>query len=353
MEDSQEHTQNKERDKWDKFRIGTDIAHKFFILIIGSFAAGIFFWYQQQQAEVRYFADLMAQRESAETQLRAQMFKTLFDAYFANKLQPRDMPKNESSSKYGSPVLASAASDSISAAKFEKLEQEAMFTDLLSRNFENIDVRPLFENLDKELSGLMEPSQQGPAEVNAAMRKEAFTLRERLRRIALGASSRQTTALVGGAHAKVTNHHLKYCKGQNVATLDSPFSFEGVRLIVDKMNNGVVYLQVVPDREQETRPQPMYLNVTFYDMPVMENLVLPAGERVAFTLSDYISYDSCKDFKEQLDERPRLDCEDLRRAGEQECDTAVIRVIVFPKGYIGVRDRPYIGDLLTGKFRPK
>ncbi|MCU0591983.1 MAG: hypothetical protein MUC57_10980 [Desulfobacterales bacterium] len=312
MEESSGQTVNRRKDRWEKFQIGTDIFHKIFILIIGSCLGAIFYWYQQQQIEVRYFADLMAQRESADTQLRAQMFKTLFDAYFSNKLQTGSMPKPESA------VGSSAAREKDETyhsdidAQLEKLRLEMMFTDLLSRNFESIDVRPLFENLDAELSRLLSPFQKDAYEISEGMRK-AFILREQLRRIALGASSRQITALVGGAGATVTDHNLRYC--------------------VDK------------------KAQPIHLNVSFYDMPALENFVLPGGDRVAFTLSDYKSFSSCKYFKEQLSESQKADCEDLMRG--EPCDTAVIRAVVFPEGYIGHRDRPYIGDLLTGKFRPK
>jgi hypothetical protein len=57
----------------------------------------------------------------------------------------------------------------------------------------------------------------------------------------------------------------------------------------------------------------------------------------------------CREFKEELDDVTRSDCPppDEKRA----CDIAWIRVIVFPKEFIGVRDRPYFNDLVTGKFR--
>jgi hypothetical protein len=350
MEESSGQTANRRKDRWEKFQIGTDIFHKIFILIIGTCLGAIFYWYQQKQIEVRYFADLMAQRESADTQLRAQMFKTLFDAYFSNKLQMGGMPKNNSAMGFSAAMEKNEAYHSDIDAQLEKLRLEMMFTDLLSRNFESIDVRPLFENLDAELSRLLSPFQRDALEISEGMRK-AFILREQLRRIALGASSRQITALVGGAGATVTDHNLRYCVDKKELSVDPPFLFKDSQLLVDKMKDGLISIKAVPDRAQESRPQPIHLNVSFYDMPALENFVLPGGDRVAFTLSDYKSFNSCKYFKEQLSESQKADCDGLMRG--EPCDTAVIRAVVFPEGYIGHRDRPYIGDLLTGKFRPK
>src|SRR5262249_61772375 len=96
------------------------------------------------------------------------------------------------------------------ATQLERLKQEAMFTDRLSRNFENIDARLLVEDLEVQLSALLEPVDKHPAAIND-LRQEAFSLREQLRRVAIGASSRQITGLVGGAHATVTTHRVTQC----------------------------------------------------------------------------------------------------------------------------------------------
>jgi hypothetical protein len=360
MEESRNHPISKARDCWEKWSISTDIIHKIVILIIGSFAAGIFYWYQQLQVESRYFADLMAQRESAETQLRAQMFKTLFDAYFANKLQTKFIPEEQSSSVSGDP--GDAAPHSGITGRLEKLKQEAMFADLLSRNFESIDVRPLFEDLDAQLSVLLYPVNKSPSEEFSSdkeLRNKAFSLRERLRRIAFGASSRQITALTGAAQATVTTHRIKSWTdkkgGKDKPLLVSPSTLPligDVIPFIDRLKDGTVTMRLVPKNEAGggIEVEPVYLQITFFDMPSLENILLPNGDRVAFTLSNYMSYDSCKEFKEQFDEPLRSNCDDLLKSKEQDCDIAVIRIITFPKGYIGARDRPYLNDLIARKF---
>lgn len=95
----------KPKDGWDKTSITVDIVHKVIILIIGSVLAGLFYMFQERQAESRYFSDLMSQRESSESQLRAQMFKTLFDAYFANKLAKPDQGSAQKMSSTPSAAL--------------------------------------------------------------------------------------------------------------------------------------------------------------------------------------------------------------------------------------------------------
>lgn len=353
MEESRNHQPGKERDGWDKWSISTDIIHKIVILIIGSVAAGIFYWYQQLQVESRYFTDLMAQRENTETQLRTQMFKTLFDAYFANKLQTKFTPEEQSSLMSGVHGDGGAVSHLSIDAQLEKLKQEAMFSDLLSRNFESIDVRPLFEDLDAQLSALLKPVEI-PTSVESAsvkdVRNKVFSLRERLRRIAFGASSRQITALTGGAHATVTTHRIKTCSNRP-PDVDPPIlpNNKEVNPIIDRVKDATVTMRIVP-RESGMGDQPFFLQITFFDMPSIENILLPNGDRVAFTLSRYMSYNSCKEFKEQFDEPLRSDCDDLLESKKQDCIEADIRVITFPEGYIGARDRPYLNDLAAGKF---
>jgi hypothetical protein len=270
----------------------------------------------------------MSQREKSDSELRTQMFKTLFDAFFANKLQAKASPGDEDVS-----------------VQLARLKQETILTDLLSRNFDSIDVRPLFEDLDARIAASLEPAKR-----SKASRREFFPLREQLRRVAVGTSSRQATALVTTAGAKLTTYRVTQCRGE-APEVQPDFAFRDF-LIVDKLSDGAVAMRVVPaepsDSKQET--ESLRLRVTFYDMPSLENVVLPNGERVAFTLSRYLSADVCREFKEELDESTRSDCQNPDYE-KRVCDRAWIRAIVLPKQFIGVRDRPYFNDLITGKFR--
>jgi hypothetical protein len=348
MDKPADHAPSRSKDSWDKVSLAVDIAHKIIILIIGSAAAGVFYWFQQQQLDSRYFSDLMSQRESSDSQLRTQMFKTLFDAYFSNKLQAKAPPGDQASPKPGESGAGRTPTRAAMFAQLARLKQETMFTDLLSRNFESIDVRPLFEDLDAQLATLLESAGESKALLES--RREIFTLREQLRRVAVGTSSRQATALVSRAGAKLTTYRVTQCRGE-APVVEPAFRFTDF-LIVDKLNDGAVAMRIVPakppDSTQET--ESIRLRVSFYDMPSLENIVLPNGERVAFTLSRYLSSDVCRKFKEELDESVRSDCQNPRYE-KRVCDRAWIRAIVLPKQFIGVRDRPYFNDLVTGKFR--
>src|SRR5262249_59357581 len=92
MDESRNPTPSKEKDRWDKWSIGTDIVHKIVILIIGAVVAGIFYIFQQGQVESRYFAEMMAQRESTESELRAQMFKPYFTLNSPTNSKPETYP---------------------------------------------------------------------------------------------------------------------------------------------------------------------------------------------------------------------------------------------------------------------
>ena len=245
----------KPKDGWDKTSITVDIVHKVIILIIGSVLAGLFYMFQERQAESRYFSDLMSQRESSESQLRAQMFKTLFDAYFANKLAKPDQGSAQKMS-------------STPSAALDRLKQESMFVDLLSRNFENVDVRPLFEDLDAQLTTLLNAQETritaSPPKMTD-LQRQTFLARERLRQ---RPSEHHPGRSPGrrAAHATVTTHQITQCEDHE-PRLEPPLPLADVHPIVDKLKDGMVSMRLVPDSELE----PLYLQVTFYDMPSREH----------------------------------------------------------------------------------
>src|SRR5215216_7312965 len=92
--------------RWDIRVKKVDVAYKVFISIIGTIVAGVFLVLQNRQTESRYYTDLMSQRERADTDLRAEMFKVLFEAYFKNKIQMDDSDKVARQSPDGHPADA-------------------------------------------------------------------------------------------------------------------------------------------------------------------------------------------------------------------------------------------------------
>jgi hypothetical protein len=169
-------------------------------------------------------------------------------------------------------------------------------------------------------------------------------LREYLRRAAIGAASRQVTALAGGVRATVVTKKVTQCKGGQP---DPPLPFDDWTVQAVKLSDGVVDMRVFPN--DAVADAPTYLDVSFYDMPTLENIILPSGERVAFTLTRYISHDACVNFQTQLDESLQQDCVALL-SKKGECDEAWLKAVVFPDDYVGARDRPYINDVIEGRL---
>lgn len=344
-----------EERKWKLRATKAEVWRTVAISIIGAAVAGVFYLYQDSQTRSRYFSEFQAQRESADTNLRAQMFNTLFQNYFKTRL--------ESSQRA---LDAKAAPQVLSDAQLEDLRQEIVLSDLLARNFESVDVRPLFEDIDRRLSTRIAAEGRAGQEVLADQRK-AFALREQLRRVARGATTRQTESLIARAKATSNEFTVTQCESpQSRTTITPGFLPElpgGVSGLVDDIGEaGTVSISLVmpgaskPKDGEAPPPRRVPLNVSFYDMPALENVRLPGGERVAIALTRFLSAASCERFWSQFDESTMADCGPLlERANDsrdpQSCSRADLSLIILPRDYIGVRDRPYLKEL-SGADQP-
>jgi hypothetical protein len=185
--------------KWKVYALRAEVARTIAISIVGAAIAGIFYVFQENQARSRYYSDLQAQRESADSALRAQMFTTLFQNYLKTKLEST---KRAQENKAGAQELTDA--------QLTDLQQEIVMSDLLARNFEAVDVRPMFEDIDRRLTDRIEAGREGQEAI--ADQRKAFTLREQLRRVAGGATARQTAALISRADARSEQLRIEQCK---------------------------------------------------------------------------------------------------------------------------------------------
>jgi hypothetical protein len=342
--------------RWNIRVAQVDIVQKILISIIGAFIVAIFYAYQADQTQSRYDSDLRAQRERADADLRANMFKTLFEAYFKNKIDAAQK-------------LAASSGDSQarSAALLANLGQEIMLSDLLARNFETVDVRPLFEDLDRRLTELIERGGEG--QKTQPQQAEAFRQREQLRRVAYGATARQIESLRAIAGAEVRTLRIQQCQvdpssrpvidPQELQTLPGKTT-----ALVRQVADGSVTLALIApgDRTQEPvvsqdgvidlpPPREVPITVTYFDMPTLENVRLADGRRMAMTLTRSASTQSCERFSAQMDENTRRDCElqpndSRKQAGA--CSWASVSITLIPKDYIGMRDRPFLSDMPTG-----
>ena len=181
-------------DRWDLRGRQADLVYKVVILVAGSIVAAVFFMYRFSEEQSRSFIELQVAREKSDSDLRATMFKTLIDAYFSTAVND-----------------AAKRSQLAPSDRLADLHREVLLSDVLARNFENIDIRPVFEDLDRRLVQIIDAK-----ETSRQDRLAAFKQRLDLRRVALGATSRQAASLeaVKGASggAKVTEIMIyQYC----------------------------------------------------------------------------------------------------------------------------------------------
>ncbi|MGH7332214.1 MAG: hypothetical protein ACREKS_05575 [Candidatus Rokuibacteriota bacterium] len=331
-----------EKARWDLRVTKAEFWYKVGIMTIGAIAMATFIVYQHRQTESRYYADLMSQRETADSQLRAEMFKTLFDAYFKSKIQPEGGD--------GSALFVT----------LKNLRQEVMLSDLLARNFESIDIRPLFEDLNTRLTRVIQAGDRPSAGPPSSEQFLAFRQREELRRVAIGATARQVAALEalqGSAQARVSYHTVTYpCLGAKRGESariqwrpDLPKVID-YGVTIEDVKDGVILMRLV--RAEPNQPgTSSLLSVSFFDMPALENIYLANGERAAFSLYYYLSQEACQRFRGALDDHLQANCIDFERGQRDYCGVAQFRTVILPRNFMGVHDRPYVNDLAGGRYR--
>jgi hypothetical protein len=97
-----------------------------------------------------------------------------------------------------------------------------------------------------------------------------------------------------------------------------------------------------------SQPQKLDFRVTFFDMPVLENIRLPNGDRLTVTLSSYFSPPEYGEFVEHFPDKAAI--EDYQSPAYRNCKEARLTLLKFPDSYIGPRDRPYIQNLIKTKL---
>jgi hypothetical protein len=245
---------------------------------------------------------ILSQREQSETQLRASMFSSLID-----------------------PVVGPRMGDSVPA------EREALLVELLALNFhEHFELKPLLMHADERL---------GAKHVNGMTTQQAQAARESLRSIVRRVTAQQIASLIRenssaqtqsqGCSIYLLNIQAEASENQTGGACQRSNTFEEVTSV--KSPDGKFTLNVVasnPDWENETfnvsvnlttnnpadqRYQDLAYNfvLTWYDLPLTDNTLLPDGNRFAFTL-----------------------------AAVMKGKESTLRLIWFPKDYITPRERP-------------
>ncbi len=301
-------------------------------------------WYNLQQTQLnkttemrQVYTNIMTERESSDNTIRAKMFEMLINAMFAKG--------------FGT---ASAGSDDVRSIK-----QQVMFLDLLSRNFDTVDIKPLFEDLDNELTRKIYDEKA----YSRQQRGENFALRAELRRVGRNLSVKQLNALASLPGSVVQGIViLKDKEGVIQVIMDESASDgNGVKIPVEIKPNDIsdgmvdISLEYTKSKSSDKAFKAPSFIITFYDLPYIDNSVLDIDMRVGVILTKYVPIRDLDLFRDRLDKKLIKDYEDLKAGGITQY--AELRIIRFPAKYIGNRDRPYlqeiIQDLLGGQKREK
>ena len=291
---------------------------------------GSIYGYQQAQmtkaSEMReVYTKIMTERETSDNSIRANMFQMLFTAMFSKD------------------VGTTTNQDNIHLIK-----QRVMFLDVLSRNFDTVDIKPLFEDLDADLTAKI----YNDNAYTDVSQKDYFVMRSELRRIGRNLSIKQLNALASLPGTVVKNITVMEGKEGNLQVIQDENAADGngdnipVEIKPQSLDDGKVEITL---EYQKTKASdqgfkaPSFM-ITFYDMPYIDNSVIDKDMRVGVVLSKYVATKDLILFHDRIDKRLIKDYEDLKAGGIVKY--AEIRLIKFPAKYTGNRDRPYLQDIL-------
>ena len=247
------------------------------VTAIGALFAGIFIpvainYNQEKNRETQLYVQIMTQREQSDSGLRSQMFNALIASYFGPDIK----------------------SDP---------DKQMTYLHLLTLNFQEFfDARPLFEDLNKKLTG---------------------DQRERLLGIARDAADRQVNLLSKPDSKQIL---LTLCaeESENCSRMET-FNFIGKKKRAFPFN--VVLREVGPSEarvrvssaEEGFNFKTIEFDVSYFDTPFMDNTRLADGSRFSFVLRN-------------VDPARKM---------------ATIEVVAFPQEYMNLRDRPYFDEMLS------
>jgi hypothetical protein len=305
--------------------------------IIAATVAIVGTMYNHQQAQIakasemrEVYTKIMAERESSDNNIRATMFGMLFNAMFQKEGGLKGEPTN-----------------------IRAIKQQVMFLDLLSRNFDTIDIKPLFEDLDNEMTKEVY-DEKFPAD----LRGEMFLMRNDLRRIGKNLSIKQLNALASLNGSEVRRVVIMQMDDGSIQVIpdDTPDGKADdfpVEIKPEVMHDGVIDLTLDYKKskaaDQGFKAPSFY--ITFYDLPYIDNSVLDKDMRIALVLTKFFNVLDLEKFRSKLDRRLLKDYQDMKDSGISKY--AEVRLIKFPAKYTGHRDRPYLQEILQDLVEDK
>ena len=343
------------KDFWDKLQASGPIFVGIAVALIGG-------WYNLQQNSLQRetlvqqtYTEIVAQREKSDNDIRAQMFQRLVESLFGKleALPNTAVPSavaGDSAPGMVSPEQGSAPEELATASVESRLahyRKRIMFLNLLVHNFETVDIKPLFNQLDLELSEMAEGVSQ------KAGQKNCYALREELRRIGNYVAVRQANALAAAEDARVQRFAFRAkrnVQGDEIESirLNDTGTEIPVELVARELDDGSVRVRIEPawlPGEQvsnfATVSDPEF-SVTFYDAPYIDNVRLASGMRVALILNRSIPVEKLVEHPDWIAEDKEM--HELVQAYAEEgiANVAEVTLIQFPDEYTALRDRPYV-----------
>jgi len=223
-----------------------------------------------------------------------------------------------------------------------------MFLDVLSRNFDTVDIRPLFEDLDSELTKLI----YSDTLHTSRERGQYFAMRAELRRIGKNLSLKQLNALASLPGTIVRRIIIIQDKDGGLQAMPDDASGNAaedpipIEVKAEGIQDGMVEVSLEYKKAKASDQgfkAPAFM-ITFYDLPYIDNSVIDKDMRVGVVLTKHVSTSDLERFRDRLDRKEIKDYEDLRDGGITQY--AELRIIKFPAKYTGHRDRPYLSEIL-------
>ncbi|HNQ66380.1 MAG TPA: hypothetical protein PK842_08775 [Smithella sp.] len=315
----------RKKDLWDILQALGPALIAAAVAVIGSVYS-----YQQAQmtkaSEMReVYTKIMTERENSDNNIRASMFQMLFNAMFDKDINSADTPDN-----------------------VNQIKKRVMFLDVLSRNFDTVDIKPLFEDLDGELTRKM----YNDRSYSDGAQEDYFALRSELRRIGRNLAVKQLNALASLPGTMVKTIVLIEDKDKNIMVMQDETTANGngdtlpVEIKAQNLDDGKVEIAIDYQKAKASDKgfkAPSFI-ITFYDMPYIDNSVLDKDMRVGVVLTKYATTREIDLFRDRIDRRLLKDYEDLKAGGIAKY--AELRLIKFPAKYTGHRDRPYLQEIL-------
>ncbi len=226
---------------------------------------------EEKNRESQIYAQIMSQREQSDSSLRAQMFNTLIGSYFSQGVR-------------------------------KDPDEQIMYLYLLTLNFQEFfDARPLFEELDTQLTG---------------------EKRKKLLDIAREVADRQINLLTKPDNEPIEMtlcvEATEECDNMDTFALKTKTRSFPFEVVLRNVGSSEVRIRV-RSAEAGFNFKTIEFGVSYFDTPFMNNTKLINGSRFAFVLKNV----------------------DTNRK------TATVRVVTFPEEYMSLRDRPYFDEMLS------